>query len=204
MTGHLVPDLAHPTPLGALDLAAVDGLAGAARRSHRGAYRVVAPGLPVVLAAAGADGGPAADHALDLTAAGRAPASFGPPSVADPAGLWTVALGPRAVCQLDTGDPDGVAGQTARLAAVLPGLVAAAGGPVLVVAHGAAGHPAVRGATGLAGVAAVVTVGTPWTPVTADTLDQLPGAETLRLLAGLVPAVARTNPTIPTWRWPGP
>ena len=197
VTGHLIPDLAHPTPLGALDLAAVDGLAGAAAAATVVHIAVVAPGLPVVLAAAGADGGPAADHALDLTAAGRAPASFGPPSVTDPAGLWTVALGPRAVCQLDTGDPDGVAGQTARLAAVLPGLVAAAGGPVLVVAHGAAGHPAVRAATGLAGVAAVVTVGTPWTPVTADTLDQLPGAETLRLLAGLVPAVDPDEPDDP-------
>ena len=197
VTGHQIPDLAHPTPLGEIDLAAVDGLAAAAAAATVVHIAVVAPGLPVVLAAPGADGGPAADHALDLTAAGRAPASFGPPPAADPAGLWTVALGPRAVCRLDTGDPDGVAGQTARLAAVLPGLVAAAGGPVLVVAHGAAGHPAVRAATGLAGVAAVVTVGTPWSPVSADTLDRLPGAESLRLLAGLVPAPDPDEPDDP-------
>jgi hypothetical protein len=197
VTGHQIPDLAHPTPLGDLDLAAVDGLAAAAAAATVVHIAVVAPGLPVVLAAPGADGGPAADHALDLTAAGRAPASFGPPQAADPTGLWTVALGPRAVCRLDTGDPDGVAGQTARLAAVLPGLVAAAGGPVLVVAHGAAGHPAVRAATGLAGVAAVVTVGTPWSPVSADTLDRLPGAESLRLLAGLVPAADPDEPDDP-------
>ena len=197
VTGHQIPDLAHPTPLGEIDLAAVDGLAAAAAAATVVHIAVVAPGLPVVLAAPGADGGPAADHALDLTAAGRAPASFGPPPAADPAGLWTVALGPRAVCRLDTGDPDGVAGQTARLAAVLPGLVAAAGGPVLVVAHGAAGHPAVRAATGLAGVAAVVTVGTPWSPVSADTLDRLPGAESLRLLAGLVPALDPDEPDDP-------
>ena len=100
-------------------------------------------------------------------------------------------------CKLDTGDPDGVAGETARLAAVLPGLVAAAGGPVLIVAHGAAGHPAVRAATGLAGVAAVVTVGTPWSPVSTDTLDHLPGAESLRLLAGLVPALDAAEPDDP-------
>ncbi len=197
VTGHQIPDLAHPTPLGALDLGAVDGLAGAAAAATVVHIAVVAPGLPVVLAAPGGDGGPAADHALDLTAAGRDPASFGPPSVTDPTGLWTVALGPRAVCKLDSGDADGVAGQAARLAAVLPGLVTAAGGPVLVVAHGAAGHPAVRAATGLAGVAAVVTVGTPWSPVTADTLDRLPGAESLRLLAGLVPALDPDEPDDP-------
>ena len=197
VTAHQIPDLAHPTPLGALDLAAVDGLAGAAAAATVVHIAVVAPGLPVVLAAPGTGGGPAADHALDLTAAGRAPASFGPPSAADPTGLWTVALGPRGACRLDTGDPDGVAGQAARLAAVLPGLVAAAGGPVLVVAHGAAGHPAVRAATGLAGVAAVVTVGTPWSPVSTDTLDRLPGAESLRLLAGLVPAADPDEPDDP-------
>ncbi len=197
VTGHQVPDLAHPTPLGALDLATVDGLAGAAAAATVVHVAVVTPGLPVVLAAPGGDGGPAADHALDLTAAGRDPASFGPPSVTDPTGLWTIALGPRAVCRLDSGDPDGVGGQTARLAAVLPGLVAAAGGPVLVVAHGAAGHPAVRAATGVAGVAAVVTVATPWSPVTADTLDRLPGAESLRLLAGLVPAPDPDEPDDP-------
>ena len=197
VTAHQIPDLAHPTPLGALDLAAVDGLAGAAAAATVVHIAVVAPGLPVVLAAPGTGGGPAADHALDLTAAGRPPASFGPPPAADPTGLWTVALGPRGACRLDTGDPDGVAGQAARLAAVLPGLVAAAGGPVLVVAHGAAGHPAVRAATGLAGVAAVVTVGTPWSPVSTDTLDRLPGAESLRLLAGLVPAADPDEPDDP-------
>ena len=71
VTGHQIPDLAHPTPLGALDLAAVDGLAGAAAAATVVHIAVVAPGLPVVLAAPGTGGGPAADHALDLTAAGR-------------------------------------------------------------------------------------------------------------------------------------
>ena len=180
VTGHRLSDVAYGTPLDALDLTAVVG----------------APPATVVYVAV--DGtvlpsGVAADHTIDLTGSGLPPEAFTVTLPADPTGTWTVTLGTRTACRLTGGsDPDGVLGQAARLRQVLTQVSGA--GPTLVVAHGGAGHPAVRAAAGLAGVTAVVTVGTAWSTLSVDTLDRLPAGEALRLLVALLPAQDAEEP----------
>ncbi len=176
VTGHRLSDADHSTPLAALDLTAVVSPVPATVVHIAVDATVLPEGLP-------------ADHAVDLTGSGLPPEAFTITLPADPSGAWAVRLGTRLACR-GTGDPDGVRGQAGRLERVLRPL--AATGPVLVVAHGGAGHPAVRAAAtiaaeGIGGITDVVTVGTPWTTITADTLDRLPGADALRLLAALLP-----------------
>ena len=167
-------DLAHSTPLRpGIDLSGLDLFGGGPVPAT-----VVQHGGDRPRAADDSPRSVSADHTLDLTGAGLPPESFTVHASADPTGAWgggRSAAWPTA--RWPAGDPDGVAGQAARLAAVLPGLIAAAGGPVLVLCTGAAGDPAVRACAGLAGVAAVVTIGTPWSAVAVDTLDRVPGAE---------------------------
>ncbi|RZS86838.1 hypothetical protein EV189_2254 [Motilibacter rhizosphaerae] len=157
-----VADLVHTAPLDSLDLAAVLGVAPPATVAY-----VAMDGSPVL---PGVPDG----RRLALTGAGPATAYVLPGPAGD--GSWAFTLGPRQ-------EAGGVDGQATRLAAVLAPLVAA--GPVVVVAHGGAGHAAVRAAA-TAGATAVVTVGTPWSPLTVDTLDRLPGGDALRLLATLL------------------
>jgi hypothetical protein len=179
VTGHRLSDIDHATPLAGIDLTVVVG---------------ALPATVVHVAIDGTDVLPAAadDHTVDLTPPGLAPEAFALTVPADPTGAWAVRLGRRAACRTtgSTDDPDGVLGQAGRLTTVLRPLAAA--GPVLVVAHGGAGQPAVRAASALAAegtaIDAVVTVATPWTTLSVDTLDRLPGADALRLLAALLPA----------------
>ena len=146
-------------------------------------------GAPRVLPTIG-EGLPA-NRLLDLTAVGLPPEAFTSPTPAGPgAQVWAVRLGSRASCRLPVGhpggpDPDGVAGQAARLRRILETL-AGVGTDVAVVAHGGAGHAAVRAVAGLAGVRTVVTIGTPWSPVSVDSLDALPSGDALRLVAALL------------------
>ncbi len=130
VTAHRLSDVDHHVLLTALDLAGVVGTAPATT--------VLVAVDEAVLPAAG---DLPTDHQLDLTGAGRPPASFAPTLPADPTGRWSIRLGTRHDCST-TDDREGVDGQAARLAAALRPLAAA--GPVVVVAHGGAGHPAVR------------------------------------------------------------
>ncbi len=193
VVAHRLSDADHTMALADLDLTSVVGQLPATvvhvAVDPSGDVTGDADVLPVV----------ADDHAVDLTAAGLPAEAFRLTLPADPTGSWAVRLGGRAACRV-TGsgavDPDGVLGQAGRLAAVLRPLAAA--GPLLVLAHGGAGHPAVRAASTLAaegvGIDAVVTVATAWTTLTVDTLDRLPGADALRLLAALLPPLTEDEP----------
>ncbi|MGZ6671177.1 MAG: DUF6603 domain-containing protein [Solirubrobacteraceae bacterium] len=187
VTEHRADDLPHTAPLGLLDLVEVLGGAPPATLIY---VAVEAPGAPAVLSGGALDD-LAADRILDLTGAGP-PETVTAPAAAP--GVWAVRLGSRADCRLAEGDPDGVEGQAARLRRALAPLTASG---AAVIAHGAAGHAAVRAAGDLAGLTAVVTVGTPWSAVTVDVLDHDPAAETLRLLAALLPAVEAEEPDDP-------
>jgi hypothetical protein len=184
---HRADDFPHTAPLGQLDLTEVLGGAPPATLVY---VAVEAPGAPAVLAGGALDG-LAADRILDLTGAGP-PETVTAPAAAP--GVWAVRLGSRADCRLADADPDGVEGQAARLRRALAPLTASG---AAVIAHGAAGHAAVRAAGDLAGLTAVVNVGTPWSAVTVDVLDYDPAAETLRLLAALLPAVDAAEPDDP-------
>ena len=145
-------------------------------------------GAPTVLPEVGA--ALPADRSIDLTSPGLPPEAFVAPATSTAAPMWAIRLGTRAACRLPDGhaagpDPDGVAGQAARLRRVLTP-IAGAGANVAVIAHGSAGHAAVRAVSGLAGVRGVITIGTPWSPVSVDSLDAVPAGEALRLLAALI------------------
>ena len=123
---------------------------------------------------------------VDASAAGVAPDTISLPTFA--AGTWWVQLGTRDACRLATGDPDGVAGQAARLGRIVTAAAAAAGaGNVVVVGWGGAGHAVLRTAADVTEVTHAVLVGTPLTAVTANVLDTNPAADTLRLLAAVLP-----------------
>ena len=163
VTGHRPAELAHGEPLGGELVAEV---LGEIRTLHLGG---AAPAVTVYVAVDGGDrhGAPAvllgaeagvpAGRTIDLTAPGLPPEAFTPPAA--PGGgsqAWAVRLGTRAACRLPDGhpagpDPDGVAGQAARLRRVLAPL---AGAGADVVAHGGAGHAAVRAVAGWRGCAA--------------------------------------------------
>ena len=128
-----------------------------------------------------------ADRIVDLTAANIAPDGFTAPAAAT--GDWFVALGGRAACRLASGDPDGIAGQAARVERVLNGLSGVAGG-LVVVADADAGHAVRRAADAVAAVTDAVLLGTPIGPVSFAVLDENPAADTLRLLARLLPPLS--------------
>jgi hypothetical protein len=189
VTAHRPSDLARGEALdGAYVSAVLAGIWGGAAPARivfvaidgddrHGAPLVLPTGLP-------------ANRVIDLTAAAP-PEAFVPPTVDGAAPqVWAIRLGSRATCRLPAGDPagpdpDGVAGQAARLRRVLAPL-AGAGADLAIVAHGGAGHAAVRAVDGLAGIRTVVTVGTPWSPVSVDSLDAIPSGEALRLFAALL------------------
>ena len=123
---------------------------------------------------------------VDASTAGAAPDTISLPAFA--AGTWWVQLGTRDACRLATGDPDGVAGQAARLSRIIAAAAAAAGaGDVVVVGWGGAGHAVLRTAADVTEVTHAVVVGTPLTAVTANVIDTNPAADTLRLLAAVLP-----------------
>ena len=101
-------------------------------------------------------------------------------------GEWFVALAPRAVAALPTGDPDGSAGQTARLGRVL-GAFAGLGAGQVVVGEAGAGHAARLAATDAPSVSDVVTLGTPLGPISLTVLDEAGAGDVWRLLATLAP-----------------
>ena len=125
-----------------------------------------------------------ADRLVDLTLANRAPETFDPPAAA--AGEWYVALAPRAVAALPTGDPDGTLGQAARLARVFTAFAGLGAGQV-VVGEGGAGHAARLAAATCPEVSDVVTLGTPLGPVSLTVLDDAGAGDVWRLLADLLP-----------------
>src|SRR5215211_1046943 len=174
-TVHDLADVAHLDLPAALDLEAVTGLA---------------PGPAVVYATGplgpGAWPGVVADHVLDMTAAGLPPEGFDLP-VFQQDGPWAVRLPRRD--DAGTGAPDGAAGQAARLARVVDAFLtrAGTGRPVMLVAHGAAGHAAVRVAATRPGVTHLVTVGTPHAEVSLEVLERQPAAGALQFLAALLP-----------------
>ncbi|HEY7487640.1 MAG TPA: DUF6603 domain-containing protein [Streptosporangiaceae bacterium] len=134
------------------------------------------------------------ERVVDLTAPGLAPESFSAPAAAT--GDWYVMLAPRADARLAADDPDGVAGQAARLRRVVDAL-ADLGQPVTVVAYGAAGHAARRAGEEQPAVTALVTAGTPYGPIAFTVLDTDPGGDTLRLLHQLLPTVDDAEPDDP-------
>ena len=194
---HRVDDLVHTAPLAGLDLGAL-GL-GVPTRTVLVALGDA--GQPGVLPG---DADPA--RVLDLTAGGVPPDGAPLPVAAD--GTWVVRLGTRAACALPTGDPTGVLGQAARLQRVLGALT---GPDTVVVAHGGAGHAAVRAVADLPAAGrpqALVTVGTAYTPVGAEALDDPATSDALHLLAALLSApgpepddddLARGRALVTTW-----
>ncbi|MDX6333862.1 MAG: hypothetical protein QOG05_1202, partial [Streptosporangiaceae bacterium] len=140
---------------------------------------------------------PAADtgRLVDASAAGVAPDTIALPAFA--AGTWWVRLGTRAACRLASGDPDGVAGQAARLSRIVMAAAAAAAGAgdVVVIGWGGAGHAVLRTAADVPAVTHAVLAGTPLTEVTANIIDTNPAADTLRLLAAVLPP--RPDPAAP-------
>lgn len=182
---HRLSDCAHDTPLADLSLGQVLPPMAATVFYVALADRL----LPEV----------AHDRRLDLSPSPRPPESFTHTPSDDPTGAWTCLLGTRAACRLPNGDLDGVLGQAARLVQALRPLLTL--GPVSLIAHGGAGHAAALAATRLATdglpVADVITVGTPWSPLTVDTLDHAPAAETMRLLAALLPEASQQEPDDP-------
>ncbi len=131
---------------------------------------------------------PGVDEAntIDLTAHGLAPSAFDVSRVGSESGPWLVRLPRRADAIVAAGD-DGAAMQAARLARVVDAVVAyAAGEPVQLIAHGAAGHAAAAVAS-RPGVTSLVTLGTPFGGVGLDVLESQPGAGALQLLAALLP-----------------
>ncbi len=128
-----------------------------------------------------------AERIVDLTAAGLAPAGFTPPTPAT--GEWYVALGGRQAARLASGDADGVQGQAERLGRVLDAFSALPDG-LVVVAEAAAGHAARRAAESATAITDLVLLGTPCGAVSFAVLDTQPGADALRLLGRLLPAVS--------------
>ena len=135
-----------------------------------------------------------AGRRVDLTTAGL-PAEACPVPATPAAGDWFVALGDRAACAEAGGATDGTPEQAARLGRVLARL--APSGSALVVAHGGAGHAAFVAAQSAAGVSHLVTVGTAWSPIELGVLEAQPGADALRLLGALLPAVDPADPDDP-------
>jgi len=190
---HRPSELVHGEPLGS---PFANEILGAIWRAH---FASAAPARTVFVAIDGDDrhgttllpSGLPANRIIDLTASGLPPEAFVPPA-ADGAApqVWAIRLGTRAACRLSDGHPagpdaDGVAGQAARLRGVLTSL-GRAGADLALVAHGGAGHAAVRAVDGVAGIRTVVTIGTPWSPVSVDSLDAVPSGEALRLFAALL------------------
>ena len=128
-----------------------------------------------------------ADRLIDLTTSAIAPDGFTPPAAAT--GDWFIALGGRAACRLTTGDTDGIAGQSARLQRIITGLGSVAGG-LVVVADAESGHAVRRAADAVATVTDAILLGTPLGPVSFAVLDENPAADTLRLLARLLPPLS--------------
>ena len=125
-----------------------------------------------------------ADRVVDLTAPGLQPTMLTAPAPA--AGDWFVRLGTRAACRLATGDPDGTAGQAARLRVVLDRL-ATLGDDVVVVGVGGAGHACRAAAAEVDAVSEVVTLGTPYAPVSLGRAEHRPRG---RRAAAAAPAAA--------------
>ena len=127
------------------------------------------------------------DRLIDLTASAIAPDGFTPPAAAT--GDWFIALGGRTACRLTSGDADGIAGQSARLQRIFTGLGSVAGG-LVVVADAESGHAVRRAADAVATVTDAILLGTPLGAVSFAVLDENPAADTLRLLARLLPPLS--------------
>ncbi|MGC3940161.1 DUF6603 domain-containing protein [Roseobacter sp. EG26] len=121
---------------------------------------------------------------LDMREAGRDPLAFTP--LPSESGIWHILLAPRADAGLPIGDPDGVAGQVARLRHGLSLIASQA--DATVVADRAAGHACWLALNEMgSGLDRLVTIGL---PVVADQVPSpLPAAEAemLRRLSEFLP-----------------
>ncbi|MEP2642694.1 DUF6603 domain-containing protein [Roseobacter sp.] len=134
---------------------------------------------------------PAADRVIDLREPGRDPLSYAP--LADLPGVVHVLLAPRGDAQLPAGDPDGVAGQAARLAHILATIAGRAG--AVVMADAAAGHAAWRALDGMGdGLNKLILVGT---PLTASTLPVPASPDVSDMLARLAELLPDPDPSEP-------
>lgn len=128
---------------------------------------------------------------LDLREAGRDPLAFTP--LPSQGGEWHVFLSSREAARLPSGDPDGVAGQVARLRHGLS--IIAGRSDVTVVAQSAAAHACWLALDAMgSGINRLVTVGLP--VVAAQVPSPLPAAqaEVLRRLAEFLPEVDPAEP----------
>ena len=111
--GRIVPPAGTPTGATRMlpfDVGAGDLVAELSLGDELG--RVPTAAVYVALGTAAWTGKPP-DRIVDLTAPGLQPSMFTAPTAS--AGDWFVRLGTRAACRLAAGDPDGTAGQAARL-----------------------------------------------------------------------------------------
>ena len=127
---------------------------------------------------------------LDMREAGRDPLAFTPLPAAT--GDWTILLAPRSAAALDSGDPDGILGQVARLKQGLSLIGAQAG--VTVVAGAAAGHAAWLALNEMAALDTLVIVGMPAQVEQQPASLSAPAAEILRRLAEFLPEENSTEP----------
>lgn len=180
--GRIVPPVSVPPGVTVHRVA--DATAGALGGRVNLTHVLGAPPATVIRIAVGPDvASMPAERVVDVRAPGLAPESFAQPTAAT--GEWFIALAERPDARLASGDPDGVAGQAARLRRVLAPFSTV--GNVVLVAECGAGHAAIAAANDLAFVSAVVTLGTPFGPVAFTILDDQPGADAFRLLQTLLP-----------------
>ncbi len=183
---HVLPGIAGPNLREALDLADLLGAAPAtelhiavARETDDWPFPESPP-----------------DRRIDLRATSRAPETFAAPAPAT--GQWFIALAPRSDAALASGDPDGGLGQARRLVRIL-GAFSTAAGTVVAVADAASAHATwiAVNEVGSSSVNRLVTLGMAMTPASFSIFDVNPGAEALRLFAGLLPPVDESDPDDP-------
>ena len=138
------------------------------------------------------------DHVLDLSAPGLAPEAFDVAIAEAEDGPWLARLPARADAIAAPGE-DADERLAARLRRAVDAVAAraGAGGPVALVAHGAAGHAALRVAAEHPGVTHLVTLGTPHGGAGLEVLEAQPAAGALQLLAALVPPASDDRPEHP-------
>lgn len=170
---HLIANQTANALLGGLDLAAILGAAPTTTIT----VQVVDPDAAT---------DPSLDPAriLDMREAGRDPLAFTPlPAYS---GDWHILLAPRSAAALNSGDPEGVLGQVARLKHGLSLIAAQAG--ATVVADAAAGHAAWLALNEMgAGLDKLVVTGLPVEIGQAPSALAASAAEMLRRLAEFLP-----------------
>ncbi len=179
-TLHVITNQTTNTLVNGLDLAAILGAAPATRIT----VQVVRPDAAI-------DPSLDSTRILDMREAGRDPLAFTPLPASS--GNWHILLAPRSAAALDSGDPDGVLGQVARLKHGLSLIAAQAG--ATVVADAAAGHAAWLALNEMgAGLDKLVVAGLPVSIGQAPSALSAAAAEMLRRLAEFLPEETNAEP----------